>query len=395
VSITSLFFRAFESTRQFPLAVSKTVSNLLLCIACVGLSGCALFSIFLPSDEQEHVALFSEVEVSKEEPSSFDVLAAYTFGVADSVLVTSTDGVFGIVDVSKGRFVEKLQRLNPGFSVLAVEKKRGLLAVGGSGLVVLYDLRDLSIYKVLRKVRAAPRTANFSPDGKELLLGATDGRVYRWLFDKSGRFQRGRSVTLESYIGHSSVITAVQYHPSGRIFFSSDGSGALFAWLAYDADPHDGYYDRNLFGNRFFANEPTRLKNGVTQSEAINHIAVSRDGRWIVTSTVAGALNLWAVQGFKSTTQMQAHSGLIYDIALSGNDDVLLSLGRDGFFRQWSIVSVGISTDTLEPAYELSQVQEQSVPGGRALGPLTRTSVAVIFRKGDLKSIPLQTVNTE
>jgi WD40 repeat protein len=362
------------------------VRLLLFVIFPLFFSGCSGFLAKLWSSKEPVAPLHFTVEKDTSEAlATFETKAAYSLG-EDLVLETSEDGVFYVRDVRSTKIVSPIRRLHKGLAILAVSLEHRSFALGGPGLIVVYGLSDYRPIRELTKIRAAPHSVDFGVDGKELIIGAADGRVYRWSFDKPGRYERGREISIESYMGHSSVVSAVRYHPSGRILFSADGIGTVYAWLRYDADPHQGYYDRNLFGNRFFAETPTNLRS-VPQGEAITHLKVSADGQWMVTANVSGIIHLWAVQGFRLANELQAHSGLIYDLSFLPDEHMLVSIGRDGVYREWSIESLGVSPKTLEPAYELAFKREKEVPGGRTVVPLAAHRVAVVQDKGEVKVV--------
>ncbi|MCB0339564.1 MAG: hypothetical protein KDD53_08170, partial [Bdellovibrionales bacterium] len=234
----------------------------------------------------------------------------------------------------------EVANIPPGFGAVAMDFAHGLIAVGRTPWIELYSLETGSLAFKLDKIKASANALDFTPDGSALVIGASDGKAYRWnfAFGSSSKGELDAEKILERYVGSSSILSSVKVHPSSRLFFSGDWHGALIAWLFYDADFHSGQYDKNLFGQRFFGELSTKVARSVGPT-TIDEIALSRDGNFVFLSLHDGTIQQWQIRGFKKVATVQAHKGMIYSLVVSPDGQYLSSSGRDGFLRFWKVTS--------------------------------------------------------
>src|SRR5689334_23247396 len=90
-------------------------------------------------------------------------------------------------------------------------------------------------------------TVRFSPCGKFLAAGGTDGTVRRW--DAS----TDQLPELPPLTGHNGWVQGLAFHPDGRRLFTADSWGQLRCWPYADKEPkplwavaqaHDGWIRR-------------------------------------------------------------------------------------------------------------------------------------------------------
>jgi len=211
-------------------------------------------------------------------------------------------------------------------------------------VVALFDLLNTDDKRMLNEYTLNKLTANvtaldFEVGSQAVLIGATDSKVYRWMFNAADTLQGGRIGTggLDRYHHHASVISSVLCHPAGRLFFSADWNGNLAAWLPYGSDAYGGRYDENLFGTRFFANTPTSKSASRSGSERVDQLKISANGQFILLGTQDGMLELWQVRGLVKLADIAAHTGLMHDVAISPNGKYLISIARDGVLKIWQV----------------------------------------------------------
>ncbi|MCB0310511.1 MAG: WD40 repeat domain-containing protein, partial [Bdellovibrionales bacterium] len=216
-----------------------------------------------------------------------------------------------------------------------------LLATAEEQGIKIYDLSQQGVAFSLKHLDTRPASMVFSPDCKSLVIGGADGRLYRWLFAQPKSpspemvqmlFEKEQR-DLETYFGHASVVSAVAYHPLGRVFFSADWQGRLSAWLGYDEDRFKGKYDKDRFRGNYFADKVIRQGGNVTEQAIVDHLGISYDGQLLLLATQKGSLELWSMRGFNRLAATEAHPGLIYDMSLSPTSNRAATLGRDGLLK--------------------------------------------------------------
>lgn len=223
---------------------------------------------------------------------------------------------------------------------MAISPDLSYLAIASRNKVFLYALSQSPIIKrQLNKLKIRLTSLDFSPDSESLLIGAADGHVYRWRYvlEEKASSTSERDKALERYIGHSSIVGSVWFHPYGRVFFSGDWVGRVEAWLKYDADQFGGEYDLNLFGARFFSDtNKVRVRGSTGEQSPIDFITGTSDGQLFYLGTQAGTIELWTVRGFKRRATIQAHKGPLLSLAISSNGKLVVSSGRDGKVALWT-----------------------------------------------------------
>ena len=207
----------------------------------------------------------------------------------------------------------------------------------GSRIIILPIMAGSKGPFELSKLAANAVSMAFDPEARSIIIGATDSKVYRWAFNPQEPLRGGRVGTagLDRYHGHPSVVSAVAFHPYGRLFFSGDWVGNLKAWLVYGSDAYKGEYDENLFGTRFFANVPALKSAARNAGERIDRIKISQNGQFLVLSAQDGSVEVWQVRGLSKVVDIQAHDGMIYDIAISPEGDRVATIARDGMLKVW------------------------------------------------------------
>jgi WD40 repeat protein len=213
-----------------------------------------------------------------------------------------------------------------------------LVAVSMRGVVRVVALSDCHLVAETRLIDSRIGSLAFSPDSRSIIMGAFDGKVYRWRFLESGGFSENQHLLFERYVGHGGVVSSVAFHPAGRVFFSSDWTGSLRAWLRYDQDDYKGRWDVVTGPGRFYT-EVAVAVSAARFSEPIDSLVVSSQGDYLLTSTRDGSVQLWSIRGFLLRGQISAHDGQIRSIALSGSGELAATSGRDGFIRLWRISS--------------------------------------------------------
>ena len=208
-----------------------------------------------------------------------------------------------------------------------------------AALVAWYDGESVSVTcavgcsKTWRLTTLKIRVLHLAFQGRDeaLLIGGADGRVYRWAFVQSelvsGVHEKER--TLERYVGHQTVVSAVASHPFQRAFFSTDWDGALYGWLPYSADDHKGAYDRNLFTGRAYTDATSFVRALRTPDRGITALNVSRDGNRLALGTDDGFVEIWEVRGLTLAARKQVHTGRVVSVALDPSNERVVSSGRD------------------------------------------------------------------
>lgn len=206
------------------------------------------------------------------------------------------------------------------------------LVVGYHNVVSLIDLPSLQEDKRLERLPSDIQSLHVSPSDAIALIGAGDGTVYRWSWEVSvhpsarmaGRFD------LERYFSHANIVSAVRFHPSGRVFFSGDWNGNIVATLGYEQDIHAGRFDRNIFGTGFFTEATPSQKIGGGDGSRVDHLLIDEEKKFLFAAFDSGVVIGWKLRGLNRIARFSPHRGVIREMALSPSGTRVVTYGRDG-----------------------------------------------------------------
>lgn len=290
----------------------------------------------------------------------------------------------------------KLFFLKNGAKLAALSFNQDLLALVQEGRVVIIRLADQELKWSLERLKTRISSLSFDPSGEALLLGGVDGRVYRWDFLENDDAETTKEFNrrFERYVGHPSTVSAVAYHPRGRVFFSGDWFGGLSAWLAYDTDLFEGKYDQNIFGGIFYSDFSQRVQGKRDSREPIEQILLSSDGKDLFVSAQTGEIEYWSVRGFKRLAKIKAHQGLVYAMDISAEEKLLVSYGRDQYLKVWRLMQ---EEDELEQEqiYKFEEVARLDFEDIRVLSFIAKQKLIAGTKSGKIFEIDLAPVLIE
>jgi hypothetical protein len=177
---------------------------------------------------------------------------------------------------------------------------------------------------------------------------------------------------------------------TGRTFFSSDWDGQLYAWLAYTANDHEGSYDKNLFGGRFFGTFGNYMYATRPADRGITALAISDNGQRLAVGTDDGYVEVWEVRGFEIAARTLSHVGRVISVSLSNDGSRVASLGRDGAIVVADIVadpSYGIKAGALRST--AAQVFKEDMKTARSIYFLSSGDLLLSTNAGQLGEIQL------
>ncbi len=319
----------------------------------------------LPTSQAHQSSIVALIPMNQQKPlepgeSSFNRLASV--GSAGEVLVWD-------LATEQARI---LTQLGSGVSTAILSGHQRDIAWISAGRVRLRSLSDES-GDMQPEILTRAVSLAFQPNADVILIGGADGRIYRWKYGAQQRVDlslRERAKLIERYIGHPSVVSALAYHPFGRVFFSGDWLGGLSAWLPYDADEYQGKYDVNIFGGTFFTDSARRVKAGRAAVSSIERMIIDPTGEYLTLASQDGDLELWRVRGFYSrATMLKAHKGRVDALAFEPQSRQIASYGRDKLLRIWTVETDEEQSQKLglQRQENLRKVAEARLPGLKEL----------------------------
>ncbi|WP_217357020.1 pentapeptide repeat-containing protein [Dolichospermum sp. UHCC 0299] len=189
------------------------------------------------------------------------------------------------------------------------------------GLASLYNvnltganLTDAFFAKALGSVYSVA----FSPDGKYLATGDSDGRVQIW------NAVTGRE--LLTLVGHSHFVVSLAWSGDGLTLASGSYDTTVKLW-----DVQSGDCVRTLEGH----------------SSVVNSVAWSGDSLTLASGSYDNTVKLWNVQSGECVRTLEGHSSVVNSVAWSGDSLTLASGSHDNTVKLWDVQS-GDCVQTLE-----------------------------------------------
>jgi WD40 repeat protein len=154
----------------------------------------------------------------------------------------------------------------------------------------------------------------FSPDGKTIVSGGSDGTVRLW--DTSGK------AIGQPFKGHEDAVNSVAFSPDGKTIVSGSHDRTVRLWDT----------SGKAIGQPFKGHE-----------DMVNSVAFSPDGKTIVSGGRDKTIRLWDTSGKAIGQPFKGHEDAVNSVAfspdgktiLSGSIDMTVRLWRGGNWQDW------------------------------------------------------------
>jgi uncharacterized protein (TIGR03067 family) len=236
------------------------------------------------------------------------------------VISAGRDGVLRLSDVASGTEVRRFAGHTSAVQrfALSVDGRR-ILSGEHNGCVRLFEVESGKRLQQFTAHKGMAEALAFAPDGKTAVTGGgDDGAIALWDLESGKELRRWDA---------GARLTGLAFSPDGRQLLSSAKDGALRWW-----DAETG----------------KELRKFAVQSETIQGLALSADGRRAVTGGGAAptggwrkgtdfAIRLWDVAEGKQLLSFGGHTDVVVYVAMSRDGRYALSGSIDGTFRLWRL----------------------------------------------------------
>jgi WD40 repeat protein len=147
------------------------------------------------------------------------------------------------------------------------------------------------------------------PSGRFFFAGTQDSTIQRW------EIATGKQT---SVVGHKSWVRALAFSLDGKVMFSGDYTGKVFAWKA-DAEKPEAFW--TIDAHRGWARA----------------LAVSPDGKTLASCGNDQLVKLWSAADGKPVRELAGHTSHVYNVAFHPKGTLLASCDLKGVVKEWDL----------------------------------------------------------
>ena len=141
------------------------------------------------------------------------------------LLALGGDGVLSVWDIVQSRCLESIQLSNQALRCITKHPNKNLLAIGSSDSnIYLLNSENLELVKVIKNAHQnSVFSMSYSPDGSYLLSGGRDAFLRVWETEKEYN-------EIPTEAAHLQTINDISFHPKGQIFATASRDKTIKIW---------------------------------------------------------------------------------------------------------------------------------------------------------------------
>ncbi len=268
--------------------------------------------------------------VANHEPDPFSVrigATVYSIFLDDAtnrLYVGQAGGGIHVIDLDTKTELRHLKyHEGPVFDVLLDRERNQIYSAGSNGTLAITDAEDYRLLWSMPVADSKLRTLRLSPDGKRLLVGASDGRIR--IFDTE-YFNEAAMIE-----GHEGGVYCMEFLRDGTLL-SGGRDGHLRHW--------------KLEGDSLELLEAIPAHN-----YAIYSISLHPELPYVVSGSRDRKVKIWPLHDWKNAARIERRGSLGHTHSVNvvgwASDDEVFSIGDDRKLYFWRVEGLGVTREAL------------------------------------------------
>ncbi|MEM8723134.1 MAG: CHAT domain-containing protein [Cyanobacteria bacterium P01_G01_bin.39] len=182
----------------------------------------------------------------------------------------------------------------------------------------LWDIQQQSLIQNFKGHEAPVNSVAVSPDSEYIVSGGSDGKVKRWDVQQPSIVHTfdGYQASVNSSYNHDNWIKSVAISPDGKYIVSSNWNGTLKLWD----------------NQQKLVTQTFNLHNFL-----VNAVAIGNEGKYIFIGSEQSVVLLFDVKQQQITHTFEGHQSAVNSVAISPNHKYIVSGGSDAKVKLWDV----------------------------------------------------------
>jgi WD40 repeat protein len=257
-----------------------------------------------------------------------------------------------IAQPPKAEILYKLMGHSDDLECLAVSGNSKIIASGSwDGIVnVFYTDSFYTPIATFADHFSAVNSIAFTPNGKTMVTGGNDGKIFTYKIDSLGIAVKDKSNSL-----HRMSINSVYIDPSGKFVYTGSTDGTILQYdlvknkerkinnfnavssIAVAMDKKTVYCSDNtsIIKRYDILNPSVQVINYEGHTDQVNHVVLSKDNKYLISASSDKTVKIWNTTNGKLEKSLAGHDWKVLTVAISSNGKYIVSGSNDGSIKLW------------------------------------------------------------